>query len=302
MERDDEAVSCDQCDQYRSIDALHHVLHHSPGPRQRQYGGGGLRQGNSIFRIRKSASCSRLSRIRICFSRSSADGSATVSALERTLLACGAVWGIATLLTGFAGGLISLLAARVLLGFGEGATFPRGDIRDGALGRERKTRFRAGHHACGVARRQCGRARHRRTRDGELGMARIVLHLRCVQSVVGRRVGFDVHRASERPSAYHEGRTRTCCPRRKQSRRACPGRQLFRRMAPVTIVYFCYGWTLWLFLSWIPQYFLHSYHLELKKSAIFASAVFSRGCGRRHARRHRDRPHLCAHGEPEARA
>src|SRR6202035_5220493 len=43
---------------------------------------------------------------------------------KRTLLFCGAVWGAATILTGFAGGLFSLLAARVLLGFGEGATFP----------------------------------------------------------------------------------------------------------------------------------------------------------------------------------
>jgi ACS family glucarate transporter-like MFS transporter len=52
---------------------------------------------------------------------------------------------------------------------------------------------------------------------------------------------------------------------------------LFKRMAPVTIVYFCYGWTLWLFLSWIPQYFLHSYNLDLKKSAIFAASVFFAG-------------------------
>ncbi len=52
---------------------------------------------------------------------------------------------------------------------------------------------------------------------------------------------------------------------------------LFSRMWPVTVVYFCYGWTLWLFLSWIPQYFLHSYNLDLKKSAIFASSVFFAG-------------------------
>src|SRR5712672_1302627 len=43
---------------------------------------------------------------------------------KRTLIFCGAIWGVATLLTGLAGGLVSLLAARVLLGFGEGATFP----------------------------------------------------------------------------------------------------------------------------------------------------------------------------------
>src|ERR1700735_5897666 len=43
---------------------------------------------------------------------------------KRTLIFCGALWAVATLLTGMAGGLMSLLAARLLLGFGEGATFP----------------------------------------------------------------------------------------------------------------------------------------------------------------------------------
>jgi MFS family permease len=56
-----------------------------------------------------------------------------------------------------------------------------------------------------------------------------------------------------------------------------PWGALFKRMAPVTLVYFCYAWTLWLFLSWIPQYFLHRYHLDLQKSAIFASSVFFAG-------------------------
>jgi nitrate/nitrite transporter NarK len=56
-----------------------------------------------------------------------------------------------------------------------------------------------------------------------------------------------------------------------------PWMPLFKRMAPVTIVYFCYGWTLWLFLSWIPQYFLHSQNLDLKQSALFASGVFFAG-------------------------
>jgi MFS family permease len=48
-------------------------------------------------------------------------------------------------------------------------------------------------------------------------------------------------------------------------------------MLPVTVVYFCYGWTLWLFLSWIPQYFLHSYNLDIGKSAVFSSGVFFAG-------------------------
>ena len=43
---------------------------------------------------------------------------------RRTLLACGVIWATATILTGLVGGLVSLFMARVLLGFGEGATFP----------------------------------------------------------------------------------------------------------------------------------------------------------------------------------
>jgi MFS family permease len=43
---------------------------------------------------------------------------------KRTLIVCGLLWAVATILTGFAGGLVSLLLCRLLLGFGEGATFP----------------------------------------------------------------------------------------------------------------------------------------------------------------------------------
>src|ERR1700674_3015626 len=39
---------------------------------------------------------------------------------QRTLIACGIIWAAATILTGMAGGLLSLLVARVVLGFGEG--------------------------------------------------------------------------------------------------------------------------------------------------------------------------------------
>src|SRR5438105_86225 len=56
-----------------------------------------------------------------------------------------------------------------------------------------------------------------------------------------------------------------------------PFGRLAARMMPVTIVYFCYGWTLWFFLAWIPSYFLHSYNLKLSSSALFASGVFLGG-------------------------
>src|SRR5579862_4834915 len=43
---------------------------------------------------------------------------------RRTLFLCGLVWATATILTGFSGGLLMLFACRVLVGIGEGATFP----------------------------------------------------------------------------------------------------------------------------------------------------------------------------------
>lgn len=43
---------------------------------------------------------------------------------HRTLFVCGLIWALATIATGFSGGVMSLFAARFLLGFGEGATFP----------------------------------------------------------------------------------------------------------------------------------------------------------------------------------
>ena len=48
-------------------------------------------------------------------------------------------------------------------------------------------------------------------------------------------------------------------------------------MLPVTLTDFCYGWILWLYLNWLPSFFLHQYQLDLKKSALFASGVFFAG-------------------------
>jgi MFS family permease len=56
--------------------------------------------------------------------------------------------------------------------------------------------------------------------------------------------------------------------RKQREKEAVPWLVLARRMLPVTGVYFCYGWTLWLYLAWKPSFFLHSYRLNLKSSAL----------------------------------
>jgi len=52
---------------------------------------------------------------------------------------------------------------------------------------------------------------------------------------------------------------------------------LLRRILPLTIVDFCYAWTLWVYLTWLPSFFLHNYHLNLSNSALFTSGVFVAG-------------------------
>ncbi|WP_133646554.1 MFS transporter [Paraburkholderia flava] len=195
---------------------------------------------------------------------------------KRTLIACGAIWALATLLTGFAGGLASLLAARVLLGFGEGATFPAATAAMSRWVAKERRGF-----AQGIT--------HAAARIGNaIAPGAIVL----VMATWGWRESFYICGAvsllwvivwavtfTEHPKDHPRITTAELdvLPAPKTKTANVPWRRLFRRMAPVTIVYFCYGWTLWLFLSWIPQYFLHSYHLDLKKSAVFASAVFFAG-------------------------
>ena len=195
---------------------------------------------------------------------------------RRTLIACGALWAAATALTGFATGLVSLLVARLLLGLGEGATFPASTC---AMSRW-VAKGRRGY-AQGIT--------HAAARVGNAAAPVIVV---AVMSVYGWRASFYACAAisflwvglwalafTEHP-ADHPRITQAelaAVPAPNPTKPDVPWGPLFKRMMPVTVVYFCYGWTLWLFLSWIPQYFLHSYNLDLKNSAISASAVFGAG-------------------------
>jgi MFS family permease len=59
--------------------------------------------------------------------------------------------------------------------------------------------------------------------------------------------------------------------------RTIPWLRLARHMLPVTIVDFCYGWTLWLFLTWIPAFFFENYHQNLQASALYSGGVLLAG-------------------------
>lgn len=195
---------------------------------------------------------------------------------KRTLIACGLVWAGATVLTGMAGGLASMLVARVLLGLGEGATFP---AATSAMSRW-------------VAKEKRGFAQGITHAAARIGNAVAPPAIAVVMATYGWRESFYVcagisfvwvalwaitftEHPADHPRITPEETATLPLPKKKGA--PVPWGPLFKRMMPVTIVYFCYGWTLWLFLSWIPQYFLHSYNLDLKKAALFSASVFFAG-------------------------
>jgi len=199
---------------------------------------------------------------------------------RRTLFLCGLIWASATILTGFAGGLTALFICRLLVGIGEGATFP-------------------------VA----TRAMQNWTPPGRRGFAQGLTHAfaRLGNAITPPIVAWLIVFVSWRGSFITLG----CCslvwvliwvwyfrdtpadhpsitaaelemlPNKGAPARIVrpkvPWGALTKRMAPVTVVYFCYGWTLWLYLTWLPSYFLHEYQYDLRKSALFTSAVFFAG-------------------------
>jgi ACS family D-galactonate transporter-like MFS transporter len=50
-----------------------------------------------------------------------------------------------------------------------------------------------------------------------------------------------------------------------------PWRQLVSRMWLVTVVDFCYGWSLWVFLTWLPSYLSEARGFELDRIALMTT-------------------------------
>lgn len=195
---------------------------------------------------------------------------------KRTLVVCGLIWASATVLTGLAGGFVSLIVARVLLGLGEGATFPAATAAMARWVPKEKRGFAQGiTHAfarLGNALAPAAMIAVMATygwRESFYVCAGISFVWVCLWALVFTELPKDHPRISQQELAVLPA------PKVKSNVPLAWGR-LFKRMAPVTIVYFCYGWTLWLLLSWVPMYFMNM-GLDLKNTAIFSSTVFFGG-------------------------
>jgi MFS family permease len=198
---------------------------------------------------------------------------------RRALTICGIIWAGATIMTGLVNGIVMMGISRVILGFGEGATFP--------------TATRAMSHWVPKAKRGYAQGiTHAFSRLGSAITPSLVAVL--IISISWRGSFIIVGVASilwavvwglyfrDNPRR-HEGVTENelaTLPREEDLRKAqgtVPWGRLALRMLPVTVVYFCYGWTLWLYQSGIPRFFKNEFHMDLQKSALFASGVFFAG-------------------------
>ncbi|HJX85721.1 MAG TPA: MFS transporter [Candidatus Angelobacter sp.] len=196
---------------------------------------------------------------------------------RRTLTVCGFVWAGATLLMGVVGSFGALIFCRVLLGLGEGATFPTAT-----------------------------RALSDWARPGSRGYVQGITHsfARFGNAITPPLVAWLIKLTSWRQSfvvlgavslvwvtvwwlyfrddpAQHRGTTAeerarltSYSARLARKKEPVPWKALSLRMLPVTAVYFCYGWTLWLYLTWLPSFFLHNYKVDLKHAAISSSEVY----------------------------
>ncbi len=199
---------------------------------------------------------------------------------RRTLFACGVIWAAATIATGAVGTLFALFAVRLVVGVGEGATFP-------VATRAMQTWTPSGRRgfAQGIT--------HAFARFGNAVTPPIVAWLILTVNWRGAFVALGAtslawviawvayyrDNPAEHPSITPEELSRLPIVRERAQRPPVPWRPLLARMLPVTIVYFCYGWTLWLYLNWLPTFFLREYRLDLTHSALFSSAVFFAGVG-----------------------
>jgi sugar phosphate permease len=199
---------------------------------------------------------------------------------RRVLVVCGIIWAGATILTGFAWSFWSLIVFRLLLGLGEGVTFPTATRAMRSWLAPSRYGF-----AQGIT--------HSFSRLGVTVTPPIVLFLIVFVGWRGAFVAVGLisllwvlawgwyfrDNPKDHPSITEEELSQLPVyePRGKDEKRIVPFWPLVCRIWPVTLTYFCYGWSLWLYLNWIPLFFLNNHNLDIKNTAIFAASVFFAG-------------------------
>ena len=195
---------------------------------------------------------------------------------RRTLTVCGLTWSITTIVTGAVTGLASLFAVRLVLGMGEGSTLPAATR---AL--SKWTSLASRGTAVGIT--------HAAGRLGAGASAPIVAFLitwfswRFSFVVLGTLSAFwallwwwyfhEDPRQHPRITGAELAALPAADPATQAGSGPVPWRRLVPRVAPLMIIYFCQGWTGWLFVTWMPSLLQKNYGLDLKKSSFSYAAM-----------------------------
>ncbi len=195
-----------------------------------------------------------------------------------TLALCGLIVAVSTVGTGFATGLISLFALRLLLGIGEGPSFSAATQAMRHWYPEERFGFIQG-------------ITHSAARLGGaiappvvawlvgIGSWRVSFWICGLASLVWVIIWWAYFKddPKEHPQISDSELSRLTPPLKKDKHARTPFWPLAKRILPVTAVDFCYGWMLWVFISWIPLYYMKKHGLDLKSSALLAGLTFGAG-------------------------
>ena len=185
---------------------------------------------------------------------------------------------VATAWTGAVGGFTSLFLARILLGIGEGAAFPTATRAMSAWTARGRWGF-----AQGIT--------HTFSRVGNAATALIVGQMILILTWRGAFywlapvnllwgvVWFWYFRDDPASHPRIEPADLSALPQRARggAKGPMPWRRLARCIAPVTCVDFCYGWFLTLFQTWIPNFFVQNFALNLNRTALYTAGVLFAG-------------------------
>ncbi|BCF88425.1 MULTISPECIES: MFS transporter [Paraburkholderia] len=200
---------------------------------------------------------------------------------KTTLMLCATIWIIATVATGVAGGVASLFCARMLLGVGEGAALP---AQARALVNWYPASKRGFVQGLTHSFSRLGNAltppliallvafaswRASFLLVGALTAVWLVVYAWYFKDDPRKHRHITREEVAELPPETMVSA--------KTTREPTPWGRLIRRIGPTMIVYFCYGWTGWLFFTWLPTFFMHGRGLDLKSSALFSAGVFLSG-------------------------
>ena len=199
---------------------------------------------------------------------------------RKALFVITVIWGVATLWTGFAVGFWTLFAARALLGLSEAAAFPTAtQAMSRWIPRDRNGFAQGVVHSAA----RLGNAlaplivawvhQARRAAGGWAFFATAVL------SFAWAVVWFVWFR--DKPESA-KGITQVELDElppveTRATRPPVPWRQMAKQILPVTFVDFGYGWTLWVFLTWLPTFLSSTYGLEIGDFALFTTLILLAG-------------------------